>query len=201
MKEGGLRSLGGDAPPPGLGGDLRAIERLPPRVRDDLWEAVAPNLAAQVDPRAGAAMTAFCEARRVSHADLVGPVKACRFLFRRAAQNNLSADDLRADVAALVGEGEGSLVLPLLVDLYARALPALRQELIVAALAEHGNLATGVDFRLDVVKQSQSGVALDTPVVLMTFRYRKGEENKRITLQFLPSLVGELQAICDRIMT
>lgn len=199
MTKDGLRALGGDTPPPGLGGDLRAIERLPPRVRDAFWEALAPNLSAQVDARAGASMTSFCEVHRVSHGDLVGPVKACRFLFRRAAQNNLSADDLRADVTALVGEG--TIVSTLLADLYARALPALRQELIVAALSEHGNLATGVDFRLDVVKQSQSGTALDTPVVLMTFRYRKGEENKRITLQFLPNVIQELQAACNKIMT
>lgn len=193
-----MKTIGGAAPPAGLAGDLRAVDRLPRRAIDALEELLAPNLPAHVGEAAGKAMTAFCAARRVDPSDVVGPVRGCRFLFREAARNNASADDLRADVEALCGEGQ----LPaLLADLYGRALPALRQEIIIAALAEHGNLATGVDFRLDLVKQSQGGVALDTPVVLMTFRYRKGEENKRITLQFLPSVVGELQAICEKIMT
>jgi hypothetical protein len=197
---GGLRCLGGESPPAGVAGDVRDIERLPNRVRADFWEALAPNLAADLDESAAQAVAAFCRARSVSQSDLEGPVRACRFLFRQAAANNLGLDDLRADVRSLCGDGIGP-VEDLLIGWYERALPALRQEIAIAAIAAHGNLATGVDWRLDMVRQSQGGVAIDVPVVLMTFRYREGEQQKRITLQFLPGLVKDLQAICDKMMT
>jgi hypothetical protein len=195
----GLRAFSGGAAPAGMAGDLRAIARLPPRARDDFWDALAPNLGETLDDRAAAAITAFCKERRVSPTDLAGPVRACRVLLRAAASQNLAAEALRADLRAIVGEGaafEDSLV-----AWYERALPLLRQELIVAALSQHGNLALGVDWRLDFVRHSQGGQELDTPVVLMTFRYRKGEQQKRITLQLVPELVKQLQAVCNKMMT
>lgn len=194
-----LKCLDGGSAPPGVAGDLRAIERLPARVKDDLWDAIAPNLTAQIDERAAAAVTAFCQSHRVTHGDLAAPIAACRFLFRQAAKSDLDVDALRADAAAL--SGEGSPLVERLAAWYERARPLLRQEIIVTALAQHGNLVTGVDWRLDVVQQSQDGVALEAPVVLMTFRYRKGEDKKRVTLQFLPAHVKELQAICNKMMT
>lgn len=198
-QKGGLQCLGGGLPPAGIGGDLRAIERLPARVREDFWSVLAPNLAAQIDQQAIAATTSFCDKHRIRHDDIAGPVKACRFLFRNAAQQNLDDDGLRADVRALCGEG--STVEPLLAGWYELALPPLRQDIAIAALAEHGNLAVGVDWRLDSVLMSQGGAALNIPVVLMTFRYREGEQQKRITLQLVPEMVKQLQGICNKMMT
>jgi hypothetical protein len=195
----GLRCLEGGVPPPGLGGDLRAIERLPQRVRGDFWEILEPNLGAHLDERAAAAVSAFCEARRITLGDVAAPVKACRYLLRRVARLGLAVDDLRADVRALCGEG--TPIEDLLAGWYERALPLLRRELVVGALSEHGNLALGVDWRLDTIRMSQDGVALETPVVLMTFRYREGERRRRITLQLLPDVLEDLRAICNKIMT
>lgn len=193
----GLRTFGGGAPP-GLAGDLRAIERLPPAVRESFWEVLEPNLPARVDARAVEATHAYCDARRVTMNDLAAPVGACRLLFRRAAETDASPDDLRADLKALLGEG-ASVEEPL-VRWYSKARPILRRELVYLALADHGALATGVDWRLDMVRATQSADMLNTPIVIMTFRYQEGDENKRITLQLVPEVMEQLQAACAKIM-
>jgi len=194
----GPRFLGGDAPPPGLAGDLRALGGLPLPVRDALWEVLAPNLEAQIGEQATAAVNAFCEARRIRPDDLVSPIKACRYLFRQAARRNVSPEDLRGDLRALCGEGTSFE--DRLVGWYERALPILRREIMIAALSAHGNLTTGVDWRLDSIQMSQDGEGLNVPVALLTFRYLKGDQKKRITMQFAPEMIRELHAICEKML-
>ncbi|MBK9265304.1 MAG: hypothetical protein IPM54_36660 [Polyangiaceae bacterium] len=193
-----LRALDGAAPPPGLAGDLRALATLPAPVRESLWDVLGPNLGAQITEEATAAVNAFCEARRLRATDLMAPVKACRYLIRQAARRNLKLDDFRDDLRSLCGD-DAPFELNL-VGWYERALPMLRQEFVSAALAAHGKLATGVDWRLDGILMSQDGENLGVPVAMLTFRYVEGDEKKRITLQFVPEVIRELHAICEKML-
>lgn len=193
-----LRALDGGAPPPGLAGDLRSLSALPASVCASLWDVLGVNLGAQITEEAKAAVDAFCEARRVRATDLMAPVKACRYLIRQAARRNLNVDDFRNDVRLLCGEG--SVVEAHLVGWYELALPMLRQEFVSAALAAHGKLAIGVDWRLDGILMSQEGENLGVPVAMLTFRYLEGDEKKRITLQFVPEVIRELHAICEKML-
>jgi hypothetical protein len=177
---------------------LRALATLPTSVRESLWEVLGPNLGAQITEQATAAVNPYCEARRVRATEIMAPVKACRYLIRHAAQRNLSLDDFRSDARSVCGDGEE--LENRLVGWYEQALPMLRQEIVSAALSAHGNLAIGVDWRLDGMLMSQEGENLGTPVAMLTFRYLEGDQKKRITLQFVPEVIRELHAICEKML-
>jgi len=80
-----------------------------------------------------------------------------RFLFRFAATEGVSSEAFASELRSLV---PGLALAPLLVPLYERALPSLRQEIATASLAAHGKVLAGVEWRIDAVVRSCATCAI-----------------------------------------
>lgn len=180
-------------------GDLRKLLDLPPPASQKLWEVLGLCLGAKISPAAEARLTEFYQTHGVDEGALGASVKACRFLLRSAASLDLSRAVFAEDLTSLMGEGRE--VSELLLAGYDRAKILIRAEILEGALADHGKLCEGIDWRVDYLTSSNRGEKLRIPVAMLTVRYREGNRSDRITVQFLPDAIKELRMICDQILS
>jgi hypothetical protein len=180
-------------------GDLRKLLELPPRARQTLWDVLGVCLGAQIPAAAEARLTEFCKAHGADQGELAAAIKACRFLLRSAVSLDLSRAVFAEDLASLAGEGRE--LSELLLAGYDSAKKLIRAEILQGALADHGKLCEGIDWRVDYLASSNRGEKLRIPVAMLTLRYREGSQSDRITLQFLPDAIRDLRKICDQILS
>lgn len=193
-----LHSHGGSEAPPDLAADLRRLLRMPPEALGKIWQALGPCLADKLSEETERLLDVFCAAYRLSDDDLARAIKACRFLIQGAARLDLPAEQLGDDIERLCPDAP--LLQELLLAGYDRAKAAIRQEIVKAALTDHGKLLIGAQYRVDVIDASERGARLRQPVVMLTLQYCEGMETGRVTLQVLPDMVAELRRICDRVL-
>jgi len=193
-----LRCLDGGEAPPEIGADLGRLLTLPVEALTRFWQVLAPSLAERLAPETAQLLDAFCAAYRVDGDPLARAVKACRFVIREAARRDLSAAAFGEDVDRLCPGAP--VIRELLLAGYEPARAQLRHDIVRAALADHGNLLLGVKWRVDAVQASEQGNRLGTPVAMLTLHYRDGAEMKRLTVQALPDMIGELKGICEAIL-
>lgn len=196
-----LNCLGKQPGPPALGADLSHVVDLPQAVRDDLWAVIEPNLDAINTPRSARVIDGYCERHAIDPRAVTPVVGACRFLFRRGAENNTPASLIEEDIKQLLAqadsdEGVVEAVLAALVPCYERAATRLRMKAVHEALTDHGRVVTDIKWRVDDVRHANGGDALDVPVTLLTLRYREGESTGQVTLQLLPNELKMLQDAC-----
>jgi hypothetical protein len=184
--------------PPEVSGDLKSLAALDPAIHEAFWEVLEPSLRPVLDDRVEAIVAKFCRSHDVTKEALSPALRACRFLLRRASQLNIERDVFRREAVAI--SDDEALVDAVLLPSYDRAMPVLRQRVVAGALAEHGNLLVGVDWRVDQVKACQRGRDIDTKIALLTFSYQEGEVKKRITLQLVPEMLEELRDACETIL-
>ena len=194
-----LHCLGGISAPAEIVGDLRKLVDLPPLARQKLWEVLGPCLGAHIPPAAESRLTAFCQAHGADEGALAASIKACRFLLRSAVSLDLSRAVFAEDLGSLVGDGHE--VSELLLAGYDSAKNLIRAEILQGALADHGKLCEGIDWRVDYLTSSNRGQKLRIPVAMLTLRYREGSRSDRITVQFLPDAIHDLRKICDQILS
>lgn len=190
-----LHCLGGAECPPGVGDDLRRLSRLSPEALQKLWQVLAPSLADTLSPETGQLLDMFCAAYKVEDDDLARAVKACRFLIREAASLDVKTEAFAADLACLCPEDP--LIREILLAGYEPAKARLREEMLRAALVDHGKLLVRAQWRSDAILSSERGKRLGMPVTMLTLHYRDGAETGRITLQVMPDMMQELKKICD----
>lgn len=193
-----LYCLGGGEAPPDLGADLRRLLRLPAPALQSLWQVLAPSLAESIAKETEQTLDVFCAAHDVDEDDLARAIKGCRFLIREAAQRDVPAGALAEDLDRLCPDEP--LVKELVLAGYPPAKEAIRHEIVKAALADHGKLLMRVQWRVDVIQSSESGVKLGMPVAMLTLHYREGAEAGRVTLQVLPDMMGELRRACEKVL-
>jgi hypothetical protein len=193
-----LYSLGGGEAPPDLAADLRRLLRLPAEALQKLWQVLAPSLTEKLGPETERLLDVFCAAYRVDDAELGRAIKACRFVIREAAQRDVPGGAVADDLDRLC-PGE-PLVKELVLAGYEPAKAHLRHEILKAAIADHGKLLTGVHWRVDAIQASERGARLGMPVTMLTLHYREGAETGRVTLQVLPDMMGELRAVCGKVL-
>jgi len=194
-----LHCLGGISAPAEIVGDLRKLLDLPPAAFQTLWEVLGLCLGAQIPPAAEARLTEFCQTHGADEGALVAAIKACRFLLRSAISLDLSRAVFAEDLASL--SGDGPQISELLLLGYERAKSLIRAEILHGALADHGKLCEGIDWRVDYLTSSNRGEKLRIPVAMLTVRYREGNRSDRITVQFLPDAIKDLRKICDQILS
>ncbi|MFO0610937.1 MAG: COMM domain-containing protein [Polyangiaceae bacterium] len=197
--EPGLKCLSGRSCPPGMAADLGRMSSLPKSARERFWQALAPALRDPLPKEIESSLDDFCRRHGTTRVAVAPVLAASRFLVRAASLIDLPVEDLAADIAALTG-GDGEIV-SVLTGGYDAVKELVRREVKHETLADHGNLLERVDWRMDVVASSNRGGRLAMPIALLTFRYREGDERKRVTLQLEPSTVLELKAICEQILT
>jgi len=193
-----LHSLAGRPAPPELAIELRTWSMLPSRCREGFWDLLLPNLAPAPEAAITARVRELMKQLEVSPQQVAPSLKACRLLFRSAAELAVPPETFGEDCAALLGE---ELELrSLLQRWYADAFPILRQELEEASLVEHGATASDLSWRVSMVTRSQRGVAINRAIATMTFEYLEGRERKHFTLNLLPDMVLRLREACDEII-
>lgn len=203
-----LNSLEGARSPQELAEALLGFFKLPAKGQQGFGELLVPHLDAMPEDQVDARLVRLCRRAELDPVLVAPPVKAARFLFRKAAAANVSAqgfaDDLNAlcrDAASRDSElGSGSDLAASLVPLYTQALPALRRELIVRALRSHGRVFAGMEWRVDTIGSSNDGRDLAVPVAWVTLHYHDGDDLKRFTLQLLPDMVNQMRTICDDLL-
>ncbi len=194
-----LHSLGGGAAPPDLGDDLRRLLRMPAEALGKFWQALGPCLAEQLSQETERLLDVFCAAHKISDDDLARAIKACRFLIQEAAKLDLPMERFGDDLERLCPDTP--VLKGLLLAGYEAAKAQIRQAILKAALVDHGKLLLGAQWRVDTIEASERGVNLRIPVAMLTLHYREGAEVGRITLQVLPDMMGELQGICERVLS
>ncbi|HEY4121240.1 MAG TPA: hypothetical protein VGM56_25420 [Byssovorax sp.] len=193
-----LRCLGGGATPADLADDLRCVRRLPPEAARSLWQVLGPSLADKLPPEVERLLDVFCAAYRLGDDDLARVLKACRFVLREAARVDLPAAAFGEDLDRICPDEP--LVKELLLAGYASAKEQIRRDVLRGALADHGNLLVGVKWRLDDLQATEHATNLRARVALLTLSYRDGAETRRLTLQVLPDMMGELKGICEQVL-
>lgn len=193
-----LHSAGGANAPPSLASDLRRLTRMPSEAVASFWQALGPSLCDPQSPDTARTLDVFCSAYRLSEEDLGGAIRACRFLIEGAARLDLPGEKLAEDIDRLCPEHPE--IEMLLLGGYEPVKAQLRREMVAGALADHGKMLVGAQWRVDVVDSSDRGARLRVPVVMLTLQYREGMEVRRITLQALPDTMGQLKKICDEVL-
>lgn len=193
-----LFCLGGGEPPPELGDDLRRLLRLPAEALQGIWRVLAPSVAETITPETERLLDEFCAAHAIDEDDLARAVKGCRFLVREAAQREVTADALAEDLERLCPDEP--LIKELVLAGYEPARKQIRQELIKAAVSDHGKMLVGVRWRVDAIQASDGAAKLRTPVAMLTLHYREGAETGQVTLQVLPDMIEELSDVCKKVL-
>jgi hypothetical protein len=193
-----LRSLGDRPAPPELVADLALVAGLPVAARDALWSLLGPCLGDQVPPDLNDQIVAFSGRHGAEPGAVARALRGCRVLVRNAAMLDLAAETLAGDARSV--EGAGAPVASMLLRGYDAARRQLHDTAARAAMAEHGRVLEGFDWRLDRVVASGVGGALSFPVVVMTLRCRDGGRPERITFQADPERIRELHGLCEKLL-
>jgi hypothetical protein len=193
-----LRSLGGAAPPIEILRDAEHALELPPALRQRFWSILGPCLAEPLPQAIEADLDRLCAQHALAPDALARALKACRFLVRSAASNDLDSRAFAEDLALLTGGSPG--LAELLVPGYEAARAVVRSELARAALRDHGKVLERVDWRIDVITASSEAPKLRAPVAVLTLHYREGEARERLTLHATPETLESLRDLCDHLL-
>ena len=169
----------------------------PPEVRPGFWDLVVTAVIQPADPGNRQRFELFRQRHHLPETEFVAAIQACGLLLRQAVAHDLDKEHFDRDLAALSeGRVTATTVLP---DRYDELKRRVRQQLVAEALADHGKVLVGIDWRVDQVANSNKGARLNATVVLLTFRYRDGDRLNRITFQLTPEALSGLKAFTERI--
>lgn len=194
-----LRCFQDNAAPAVVLDGWQRLTRFTKEAKSDFWNVLRPTLMRPNHPSNERLLKTFCSKFSLAEADVVDALRCCDLLFRRASALNLDHAAFQQDLTALSSGDAGAE--EFLMAQFDEAKGALRQQIILDSLADHGKLIVGVDWRIDDVSVSDRGVALNKRVVLMTLRYREGNMQERITFQLTPEAINELRQFCNRFST
>jgi hypothetical protein len=193
-----LNCLEGQPPPPAILADARIAAALPRPVRERFWEVLGRCLGDPLPDDLDARLDRFVAEVRVDGDALARAIKACRFLIRTASLGDVAPRAFADDLVALAG-GAPDLA-NLLMPGYERAKAQVRSDAVLRTVLDHGRVLEKINWRIDLLASSDRGHNLRLPVVTLTLHYREGTRRDQLTLQVLPDLVGELRAICNRVL-
>jgi hypothetical protein len=191
-----LRSFQGNEPPVAVVEGWRRLGRFPAEARGDFRMLLQSAL---VEPGSAAnekALGQFCTKCRIEEAEALEALGSCSLLFRQAGVLNLDQATFRQDLVSL-SEGDSGLA-DFMLERFEEVKSALRRQIVMDSLTDHGKVITGIDWRVDEVSASDRGADLNTRVVFLTLRYRDGDSRERITFQLVPEAVRELKNFCSR---
>ncbi|ANM28747.1 hypothetical protein ABI59_02660 [Acidobacteria bacterium Mor1] len=186
---------GSPAPPPVLDG-WRRLARFPDGALKQWWALLEPAVVRPTLLEDGVRVAEFAQMFGLGHEDVRMAVQATAFLVTQSMAIDLAGEKLAADLEKLGAKSPEAA--KIVADGYEERRPRLRELIVEWSLADHGNLLVGLDWRVDEIKTSSHGAELNTPVVLMTLKYRGGDGDKRLTLQLTPSAMQRLTEFVGR---
>lgn len=191
-----LFAFDGQAGPDELAPALNGLLALPDAVREQLEALLDPCLEPVPEDQLENRIARLCRRHELDPRVTVPSFKATVLLFRSAAVNACTPEELGQDLRALGGDGLATLLLPV----YEAAFPKMRMRIMQESIAAHGRVLTGIEWRIDTLGSSSRGRKLDVPVAMMTFAYQQGPNADMFTIQMLPDAVAELRDICDHLL-
>lgn len=189
-----LQCCGGRPAPPEVVQGWQAYLEFTGDARQGFWSVLNPALVDPANPGNRDRVQLFCKDHGVPLSDVVAAVRACDFLFRRAATFNLDDRMFEADLVTL-SNGDSQACRPLMAR-YDMAKSKIRDGIIAGTLADHGKVLVGVSWRTDMIGASQRGMHLGVPVPILTLNYVEGEKKDRVTLQLTPESLRQLKQFC-----
>jgi hypothetical protein len=194
-----LLCLGERPAPPSLAADMEALLGLTPLAKEHLRELLLPCLAPSLEASVDAEVERFARRTEVATSKLVAALRGCRFLFDALARAGAQPHVLAADLARLSPERAEELR-AVLVPLFEPSVRQVRSELIRRTILDHGALLTGTDWRVDRILGSQHGAGLDATLGVLTFTYKRGQVEERLTLHCEPGALRSLRAAIDAML-
>jgi hypothetical protein len=186
---------GKPAPQPVVDGWKQFI-RFPEKARNGFMGLLASTLMEPANPANKQRLESFCDEHGLAEQDVVAAVRTCDFLLRQASALDLDASVFQQDLVLLSGGVQQYA--ETIISQYGGAKADLRKILVQESLADHGKVLVGIDWRMDSVSASNRGAKLNTPVIILTLRYRENNRIKRTTLQLTPDAIKELKLFTDR---
>lgn len=172
------------------------LSRLPEAVTAGLWPLLELALTHPGDPASVEQLRGFACEHALDEHRLLAAVQGGDYLLRRAAAEDLAEGRFAEQIASLLGAE--SPARRLLQDRYPQVRNWLREQALLDTLADHGNVLTGLEWRLDRVQASHRGHNLETPVLFLKLTYRSGEGEQQLSLQLTPDGLASLGRLCER---
>ena len=191
-----LNCLGGQPAPPIVLDGWKQFSRFSEQARNEFWVLLGPVLLTP-DSKANQDLVAlFCKKNNIAPDALLSAVGCCEVLLKQSVTMDLASHLLRQDLLALSDDSDNPT--EYFLKRYPEAKKELRQRMLMQALAAHGKVMTGLDWRLDKVQHSSHGNHLNTDIVLLTLQYTEGRRQDSITLQLTREAAQKLKVFCDR---
>ena len=192
-----LNCLDGQPAPPVVIEGWKAFGGFSSAAWESFWFLLAPVL---MDPDSTTnqdLMRLFSQEYNVAPDSILAAMGCFELLLKNAAARDLPKERFQQDIEGLAGgslDESGEFIL----SRYADAMQGLRRQILLEALAAHGKVMTGLQWRLDTLKHASGGNNLNTDIVLLTLAYREGKHEGSITLQLTEEAARQLKGFCDR---
>ncbi|MEE8104264.1 MAG: hypothetical protein V3T86_01880 [Planctomycetota bacterium] len=192
-----LVCCGGLAAPPVIVRGVATYAKWDSDLQRSVWDLLYASMTEGPHPGHDDRGRALAETHSIPGDDLVATVQGLALLVGQSAAHDLTVEQFQQDLAKLVADGE--MTIEFLVSRYASVKPELRRGIQHAALEDHGNVFTGLNWRVQKITSADRGVRLDSDIVVLTLSYSDGGEHRRLTLQFTPESIGELRTFVARL--
>ncbi len=192
-----LHCLDGAPAPDELGPSIMKVMDLDEKVRGAFPELVRAVLGQASDEQVDETITRICRSNELEVESAGTAIKASRYLVRQAAAFNVNDQQLGQDLTAI---GCADELTAMLVGLYGAVLNELRMEIVQSTIVAHGNVLTGVEWRVDTLGAGNRGRAINVPIAMLTLHFRNGDKSERITLQALPDAINTLREVCENLL-
>jgi hypothetical protein len=198
-----LSCFAGRPAPAWIAGDFEALAALPHGAQDRLWDVLGPCLDPAPPSDLDRLVDAFARKHEAVLTRLVSALRGARALVAEAAASGADEATFAADLGRLAGGDAATAerLRAVLLPGYAKAIAAIRTEIIRRTLLEHGNLLTRVDWRVDQILGSQHGRDLRATLGVVTLTFKRGAAEERVTLHCEPGLLRRLRAACDEMLS
>jgi hypothetical protein len=169
-----------------------------PRALEHLHEVLDPCVIEPMTQPLATALTRFSLLHEIAEADLGRTIRACRFLVRESSASDSAIDVFAEDAAAMFPDARP--LVEVLVGRYEALKKALRTQLYLAALEEHGAVLGDVAWRVDLVATTSQATRLMMPVAMLTLSYRQNGTDQRLTLQVPSEVMAKLRKVTDLVL-
>jgi hypothetical protein len=186
--------------PASIPADLSALVELPEKARAAFGEILGPCLEPKLREDTDRLIEAFCRKYDAVGNQLALALRGARFMIWEAAKSRATAGDLSRDLVTLVGEAHGATLTTILLPVYEAATERIRGEILRRALADHGTVVVGVDWRKDRIVSSPHGRAIDADIATLTLSCREGNDTRRVSVQLDKEMLVRLRTACDRLL-
>lgn len=184
------------APPDQVIAGFRMLLTLPKGAQQNLWRLISLSLEHPNDPENAKLIDQYSAHFETSPPLVLGAVWACDFVLRQAAALNLDKESFVSDLQRLSGTDRA--VVDLLSSPYLEVRDKLRGQLLEDALADHGAVLVGFDWRVDRITASNRGSMDDVTIVHLNLKYRTGDEKRQLSLQLTPDAIATLKAFWNQ---